>query len=90
MTTSVTTTLPSVSVDVDHDLPTIDAGENPTVAPELTFGSFGVHDDIVAALLGGFGQASGGVQLRVAGQNRDPHRTDPFPRTVPRRGRPAR
>ena len=50
MTTSVTTTLPSVSVDVDHDLPTIDAGENPTVAPELTFGSFGVHDDIVAAL----------------------------------------
>ena len=38
------------STDVDHDLPTIDAGESPTVAPEVTFGSFGVHPDIVTAL----------------------------------------
>jgi superfamily II DNA/RNA helicase len=41
--------LSSTSADVEHDLPTIDAGENPTVAPEVTFGSFGVHPDIVAA-----------------------------------------
>ncbi len=50
MTTSVTTTLPALSQDVEHDLPTIDAGDNPTVAPEVTFGSFGVHQDIVDAL----------------------------------------
>lgn len=45
----MTTTAPN-HPDFDHDLPTIDAGENPTVAPEVTFASFGVHPDIVQAL----------------------------------------
>ena len=40
----------AASTDVAHDLPTIDAGENPTVAPEVSFADFGVHPDIVAAL----------------------------------------
>ncbi len=43
-------TIRPASTDVEHDLPTIDAGENPQVAPETTFADFGVHTDIVAAL----------------------------------------
>ncbi|MEP7160051.1 MAG: DEAD/DEAH box helicase [Dermatophilaceae bacterium] len=38
------------STDVKHDLPIIDAGEDPQVAPETTFADFGIHADIVAAL----------------------------------------
>ncbi|MBW3086628.1 DEAD-box ATP-dependent RNA helicase CshA [Austwickia sp. TVS 96-490-7B] len=36
--------------DLAHDLPTIDGGDNPTVAPDTSFASFGVHADIVTAL----------------------------------------
>ena len=43
-------TIRPASTDVEHDLPTIDAGDDPHVAPETTFADFGVHTDIVAAL----------------------------------------
>lgn len=38
------------ATDVEHDLPIIDAGDDPYVAPETTFADFGIHPDIVTAL----------------------------------------
>ena len=44
------TSATAMTTDVEHDLPTIDAGDNPTVAPEVSFADFDVHAEIVAAL----------------------------------------